>query len=150
MQSRQPEEVLLVDSSVLVKWFTDEEDSDKALELRRRHLDGEIALTIPDLAFYEVANALIFSHAFGPLKVSLAMQYLSDIGLKVVDFDLNVLHVAIETTSECKLAIYDSYFVALADLESLRLVTADKQAVRKTHGISDVVTLADYVGSEGE
>lgn len=145
MQNKQPGEALLVDSSVLVKWFAEEEDSDKALELRHRHLDGEVALVIPDLAFYEVANGLIFSHAFSPSKVGLAMQYLADIGLKVIDFDLNVLHVAIETTSECKLAIYDSYFVALADLEDLRLVTADEKAARKTRGISDVVTLGEYI-----
>lgn len=142
MQNKQAGEVLLIDSSVLVKWFADEEDSDKALELRQRHLEHEVVLVIPDLAFYEVANGLLFSNAFSPRKVSLALQSLFEAGLKVINFNLNILHVAIEVAAECKMAIYDAYFVALADLESLRLVTADEEAVRKTRGLSDVVTLS--------
>lgn len=139
--SRQPEGLVL-DSSVVVKWYLQEEDSDKALEILRKVIDGEIAVLIPDLVFYEVANALISSGLYGADQISRYLEALAALDFVVADFDLNYLHAAVETSAECRMAIYDSYFVALADLESLRLVTADEEAVRKTRCLSDVVTLS--------
>ncbi|MFZ3063336.1 MAG: type II toxin-antitoxin system VapC family toxin [Actinomycetota bacterium] len=148
MPSDPARESLVLDSSVLVKWYLEEPDSNEALEILNKAIDGEIAVLVPDLAFYEVANALISSRLYSADQINRYLEALAALGLTISDFDLNCLHVAVETSMECKLAIYDSYFVALADLEDLRLVTADEEAAKKTRGISHVVTLAEYIRSE--
>ena len=43
--------IVVVDTSVLIKWFKQEKDTDKALEIRRAYLDEEIEIAIPDLVF---------------------------------------------------------------------------------------------------
>jgi predicted nucleic acid-binding protein len=139
-------EDIVLDSSVIVKWYLEEPDSDEAQEMLSQAIHGEINILIPDLAFYEVANALISSRLYSADQISRYLEALAVIGLVIADFDLTYLHAAVETSIECKLAIYDSYFVALADLEGLRLVTADEEAARKTRGISDVIILAEYIG----
>ena len=39
----------VVDASVVVKWFADEEGSDRALKLRDGHIGGELSLVAPEL-----------------------------------------------------------------------------------------------------
>lgn len=48
----------VLDSSVIIKWFSEEEDTDIALSLRERNINGELMIAVPDLSLYEVANAL--------------------------------------------------------------------------------------------
>jgi predicted nucleic acid-binding protein len=52
---------LLVDTSVLIKWFHEEGESDVAAAraLRDAHVTGELDAHILDLAMYEVGNVLI-------------------------------------------------------------------------------------------
>ena len=48
----------VLDASVILKWFLEEENSEKAITLKDGHSRGEFLVVIPDLAIYEVANAL--------------------------------------------------------------------------------------------
>lgn len=49
----------VIDTSVAVKWFSeDEDDAENAFRLRQMLLDGLCSITIPDLLIYELANAL--------------------------------------------------------------------------------------------
>ncbi len=48
----------VLDSSVIIKWFSEEEETKKALELREKYINGEIVIAVPDLLVYEIANAL--------------------------------------------------------------------------------------------
>lgn len=56
---------LVLDASVLLKWFLEEHGSEAALDLKHRYLAGEHALVIPDLALYERPHraAMKFVHA---------------------------------------------------------------------------------------
>lgn len=55
--ARQP---LVLDASVGVKWFSarDEASLAQALDIRDAHIDGNALIVVPDLFFYEVANAI--------------------------------------------------------------------------------------------
>ena len=48
----------IIDASIVVKWFVDEENSKKALDIRNDHINGNIKIIVPDLTFIEVLNAL--------------------------------------------------------------------------------------------
>ena len=45
---------LILDASVLLKWFINEQRTEAALELKHRYLDGDVAIVIPALALYEM------------------------------------------------------------------------------------------------
>ncbi len=51
---------VVVDVSVVIKWFGEEEYSDKAILLRDRYIEGEISIIAPELMLYEVLNALYY------------------------------------------------------------------------------------------
>jgi len=48
----------VLDASVVLKWFVNEEDSDKAVRLRKQYYLGEREIVVPDLLLFEVSNAL--------------------------------------------------------------------------------------------
>jgi len=53
--------VPVLDASVVVKWFTREEDRNLAIEYRDQFLQGKIDIALPDLILYELANTPIQS-----------------------------------------------------------------------------------------
>ena len=77
-------EVLISDASVIIKWFTDEEGRKEALILRERFRKGEIEIVVPDLALYEISNALRYNSNFSEEDVGKAVSSLFDIRLSVV------------------------------------------------------------------
>jgi predicted nucleic acid-binding protein len=56
----------VLDTSVVVKWFSsaDEKDLEKSLMLRQEHIDNPGLFVIPDLLYYELANALRYNPRF--------------------------------------------------------------------------------------
>lgn len=56
---------LVLDASVGVKWFSARGESAlaKALDIRDAHIDGHAVIMVPDLFFYEVANAIVHKKA---------------------------------------------------------------------------------------
>ena len=55
---------MVVDSSIIVKWFVEEEGSDKSVKLRDRYIEGEIKLITPELMIFETLNALYYKRLF--------------------------------------------------------------------------------------
>jgi predicted nucleic acid-binding protein len=54
----------ILDASVILKWFVDEESSDQALRIRDEFCRGEREIVVPDLLLLEVANALRYNPTF--------------------------------------------------------------------------------------
>lgn len=50
---------MIVDTSVVVKWFYEEAETPAALRLFDRITNNELRAVIPDLLFYESTNNLI-------------------------------------------------------------------------------------------
>ncbi|MGC8578222.1 MAG: hypothetical protein ACP5M7_09575 [Thermoproteota archaeon] len=55
---------VVVDASVVVKWFVEEENSDKAIKIRDKYIEGEIKLIAPEIITFEVLNALYYKKLF--------------------------------------------------------------------------------------
>ena len=80
----------IIDASIIVKWFSEEENTKEALEIRKAHINGEITVVIPELAFIEVLNALKYKKKdFSQLKESI--KHLSRLELHVEDIGLFLL-----------------------------------------------------------
>jgi len=133
----------LIDTSVLVKWFIEEHGSENAIRLRNKSAVGKIDIATTELAYYELANALRKSRVLPEVEIHRAVEDLRAERIHVVPFDMDALHIAIENAVEYEISIYDAYFVALADLEGMTLVTADEKLVAKVSGRSAVIALQD-------
>ena len=49
--------MIIVDTSVAFKWFNEERDFAKALELLNSHLNQKEVIFVPELIIYELANS---------------------------------------------------------------------------------------------
>ncbi|MCP8316550.1 MAG: type II toxin-antitoxin system VapC family toxin [archaeon] len=59
------EEIVVVDASVVAKWFVEEEYSINALQLRDDYVNRSIDIAAPELLLFEVINSLRYNPEFG-------------------------------------------------------------------------------------
>jgi predicted nucleic acid-binding protein len=130
--------MIVVDSSVALKWFLDEEGTETALALLWRE-----DFAAPDLLIYELINGLVY-------KRSLTISDIKDSLNKLMKLDIEFLVLTGETiarTAEIarhfNLSAYDASFVALAEKLNINFITADSKLVQRVKGLSFVRHLSD-------
>lgn len=122
---------VILDASVVLKWFREESDTNKALEFQEAINDNQLQVYIPDLLFYEVTNALIRSVGETHDNVLLALQVLLEMNWEVVIPNYGLLaSAALVTQNRNKLSVYDGVYVALALERKATLITADTKLHR--------------------
>ena len=124
-------EKVVSDASVIVKWFIEEEYSDKALKLRDMHVNGEIVIVAPELLPFEVLNALKYSNLFGKEELKNAALSLSSYGIELYSLKGMLAEKTVEIAVENDITIYDASYIALADTLNMKLYTADQKLIRK-------------------
>ncbi len=77
-------EDLVLDAPVIIKWFTQEEDKERAIELREKFIKGDVEIVCPDLILYELTNALRHNQKFNQEDVEKAAESLSEMELTIV------------------------------------------------------------------
>jgi len=132
-----------IDSSVAVKWFSEEADTGKALALREAAFAGECRLEAPDLLLYEIGNALRFNSRLEAGDVVLALEALIGIGIVFHPAEGPLLSSAVELAFRHGLTVYDGCFVALAGILGVPLITADEKLIEKTAGRKGLIRLSD-------
>src|SRR3990167_2668000 len=119
---------LVVDSSVAIKWFVGEDDSEDALKLRDRH-----QLVAPDLLVAECANAFWKKARRRELTADEAV--LACQGLALTDVILKDMTGLSAPAGTMAIAFdhpaYDCFYLALSAAEGLPYVTSDLSFVRK-------------------
>lgn len=128
----------ILDASIVLKWFVQEDDIDKADLIRRRHIEGIEQIVVPDLLLYEVSNALRFHPEFSPGEIKQAMNTLFDMELEIITPTLTLLHKAIDIAKEQNVTCYDATYLALAEELKDIFITADQKFVNR---------LSDYYNS---
>ena len=141
---------VVVDTSVLLKWFLpgDEEYQAQALKLRERFFNGELKVFLPEYAAYELGNRLsrlpkVHSAYFlDVLELSGQLLPLSRSQLART-FDL-ASHQ--QRGSAKGPTFYDACFIVVAQDQQCPLVTADAlQAHAATRSGVKVIELKNYV-----
>lgn len=119
----------VIDASVIMKWFLNEEDSDKAIEIKNRYTENKIILIVPELLFIEVINVLRYKKKdFEDLKK--INNFLWNLQFKVEKANRDVIDKAIEISIKNNFTIYDSIYIALSQIHGCELITADKELVK--------------------
>ncbi|KAF0209000.1 MAG: type II toxin-antitoxin system VapC family toxin [Actinomycetota bacterium] len=132
--------LLVVDSSVVVKWFVHENENHvpAALDVLEKHLDGSHVLAAPDHLRLEVLNALR-CRRLSDVHLIEAAERLELANLAWFSVDGPLTRAAIALSGRHKLTIYDAVFAALAVSLGCELVTDDRQLAAS--GACDVRTL---------
>jgi predicted nucleic acid-binding protein len=117
----------VVDASVAVKWFSEEEGTKAALELRESHIEGRMVLSAPNLIIYELANALRFKPGFDDAKVTRAISDILDLQIDFINPGRELMEKSAETAYLYDTTIYDSCYLALGELMGIEVITFDKK-----------------------
>lgn len=134
----------LLDTSVAVKWFVPEEDSEKAAVLQQAHLRGELQLHAPDILLMELANALRYSGRLSGERILEDLETFSTLDIEIIPFNLDTLNSAVSLSLERDLAVYDAYFLALAQALEMPLITTDRRMLSRLTAEDGAVDLKSF------
>ncbi|RLE95894.1 MAG: PIN domain nuclease [Thermoprotei archaeon] len=135
---------IVVDASVVVKWFVEEEYSREARLLRDAYVDGLIDITAPSLLPYEVLNALKYSGAFGEEELEEVAKTLEDFQFTLLNLQGELAAKSIEIAMRKGLTIYDASYLALALILGTMLYTADEKLIRKAERLDVAKHIAQF------
>ncbi len=135
--------MIILDTSVVVKWFSEEDFTDKALEIRERIRMGAERVIVPDLLLYELANALKYNPSFDANDVSDALTSIFDMDVNIVTPMRGIINVAVSLAFEYDITVYDAFYVALAKDLELAFITADKRLCERVRGLDFVIFIGD-------
>ncbi len=142
---------LVLDTSVVVKWFVrpPEEDLEAALEVRRRIVEAELNLIIPDLLFYELANVLRYQPQLAPEEVAKALDTLETMELDVRPFSYPLGKEAVRVAKITGITAYDAYFIVFAEAFECPVLTADRRCYARVRDRPSVKLLHTWDGTTG-
>jgi predicted nucleic acid-binding protein len=135
---------VVVDASVAAKWLVTESLSDKALAL----LGGPDDLISPDLLLPEVGNILWKKARAGDLTPAMASERFRALQLMGVALvpSAGIADRALTLALETRRTVYDALYLALAEAEGCRFVTADERLVNALSH-SPIAELAIWLGA---
>ncbi len=125
-------ELLVIDASVLVKWFVNEIKSESAIEIRDNYIKGKLNLIAPNLILYEVLNALKYIKLHKQEEIERIFDTIINYGIEFITLDKELAGKSIEISMKSELSLYDSAYVALAKIREGKLITADEKFLKKT------------------
>ena len=137
---------VVVDTSLVVKWLIEEDDSDTANALLQYWENEGMTRVAPYLMLFEVANVLHRRVEVGELSVGQSARMME----RLLGSRLELLHPTGLHTRALELAsmlgqgaVYDSHYLALAEILGCEYWTADRRFYR---GASAVARNVRWIG----
>ena len=122
----------VIDTSVDIKTYVQEQDSAKALQLRNDYHQGIHDLIAPDIFPTEMCNVLMILERSAKIKPGDAAVFFSQFlnELPPLFPAVPLLPRALELARLFRQTVYDCLYIALAEREGCELVTADDKLVK--------------------
>lgn len=117
---------VVLDSSVVVKWFSAEIKTEEALRLRDSYIEGSVKLTVSEILVAEVANALRYKPDYDTEKLKTALTSLLSLHLNITHLTEVIVTRTAEIAYEGKVTFYDALPVAIAERRKTVCITADE------------------------
>jgi len=139
---------LVVDASIVSKWFLQEEESDAARELLRRNW----ILYAPDLLVAEIGNVLwkrLEKRELTFEQTELIMARFAEAPIVLVPVE-QLAGMALRIAHLYRRSFYDCTYLALALREKCRMVTADLRFLNALHGTPLSAYMTDLSGLADE
>lgn len=122
---------LLIDTSVVIKWFHSDRETEiaEARALRAAHMAGNVDALIIDLALYELGNILIRALKWSAADVADQFEDLTTILGAPLSMSPDWLRQAATLAESHRLTFYDASWAAAALELEIPLVSADRQLI---------------------
>lgn len=136
---------IILDSSVVAKWFFPEEESEIALAVKKDFSVDRISIAVPLLIYWEINNLLKTATKRLRLNPESALAAY-DAFLKlnfIVYSSAELMKKTLEYAIEFDISSYDASYITLADFLQIPLYTADKKLLRKVYS-KFVFDIKDY------
>ena len=132
--------LVVVDASVVVKWFVSEDESGvaEAAALLADHAAGHLRLVAPALLAHELMGVLV--RRLRGQVVADALDAFFDAGVHLVAPDRELMARAAHLAGKCQLSAFASAYAALADSLGCALSTADRRLANALEGTVEVRT----------
>ena len=123
---------LLIDTSILLKWFHAEGESEltESRAIRDAHLSGDVDAYVIDLAIYELGNVLARSLRWPALDIANQLDDLRTIVGPPVTPSGTWWRRAADLADAHELSFYDASWAAAAIELDVALVSADRRLVK--------------------
>jgi len=121
----------VVDASIIVKWFVIEENSDKALKIRDKYVEGELKIIAPELITFEILNALKYKELFNEEELKEISEALQAYSFSLYPLKGEYARKTVEVAVKNNITIYDASYVALAIMRKTQMYTADEKLIKK-------------------
>lgn len=134
----------IVDASVLLKWFLDEEGhKNEALLLKNDYAAGMVELNIPDYAYAEFLNTA--GRVLPVYRAQLIFSLLLMMSIPECSVTLEVAGRAFRIMKKYHgVSFYDAGYHALAMEHNAVFITADKKYYAKAKKLGNILYLGDY------
>jgi predicted nucleic acid-binding protein/Arc/MetJ-type ribon-helix-helix transcriptional regulator len=139
---------LVIDASVIVKWYINEDLSANAILIRDAYINGKIEIISPNLLYYEVINALKYSNLLEQKKIEKAGWSLENYGIIQYPLIGEYRTITINIGVNHQISIYDASYIGLAIFQNTKFITADKKLKKKlpTKENNRIIDLIDVHG----
>jgi predicted nucleic acid-binding protein len=128
--------MIVLDSSVALKWFfADEDGAELAVRVRDEHVSGTKEISVPSLFFYEIANVLATKVKLSLEESLEAFELINDFEFNVHELDSPEYLEAMEFAMKHKISVYDASYHILASRLGCRFLTADRKFWEKVKGL---------------
>lgn len=137
--------MIVLDSSVIVKWLNsvDEKDIEKADKILADTLNGKLELIAPELAKYEIGNVLLLKKKLSKEEAEFSIQALYNYPIQFTSESEELAQETYKLASKLGITYYDASFLALAKQYGALLVTENVKHQGKTREVK-VKSLQDY------
>jgi len=122
---------LVLDASVIVKWYSEEEDTEKALRIRDLFCQNKINIIVPDLMFYETANVVRYARGIVDKEKEAILNNIVLLNLDVVTVSRHNLVKSLSLALKYDITIYDAIYLVIASQKKAVYVTADEKLKKK-------------------
>ncbi|MBI2443351.1 MAG: type II toxin-antitoxin system VapC family toxin [Candidatus Levybacteria bacterium] len=136
---------LILDSSVIAKWFFPENDSEKVLKIKESFTNNTVSVVIPVLLYYEINNLLKTAIKMFRINENDAIKvYKAFLKLNFVSYSSELLlEKTLETAVRFDISSYDASYVALAEYLQVTFLTADQRLLQRVSS-KFVIDLKEY------
>jgi len=122
---------IVVDSSVVIKWFVTEPLSDASRRVLDGYQSGEFTLIAPDVLAAEIGNIVWKKYRFQGLAKADAEQIITafrELNIELTP-TIELLAEALRIAMIHERTVYDALYIALSERENCVYITADERLV---------------------
>lgn len=133
--------MVVLDASVIAKWFLQEPGSESALYYRDLHFKKKELIIAPSILVYELANLFRFKKDFSEKEIITLFDTLEEFKIGVVPLDFRDITKTVILARQKDITVYDAAYITLAINFNCKFITADKKLYEKTKDLGFIELL---------